>query len=193
VSPGRAPLPDAHAHAAVFITGASSFSRRCQGVDPPGDASIEDSGNQMRPGGSHGPRGCSVGPSVYSTGPRASRRGRSAEGARPRWPVLEVGRFAWNFDPLAAYLGCENYPFRKRSGRRETPPSAESGGRRSLAPRPPFGRRLPQRPVTGFAQDDAGRTVRGRHFRAGDVVANMVRAHGLRTARLGVFKGGKPG
>ena len=35
--------------------------------------------------------------------------------------------------------------------------------------------------------------LRGRHFRAGDVVANMDRAHGLRTARLGVFKGGKPG
>jgi hypothetical protein len=35
--------------------------------------------------------------------------------------------------------------------------------------------------------------LRGRHFRAGDVVANMDRAHGLRTARLGVFKSGKPG
>ena len=35
--------------------------------------------------------------------------------------------------------------------------------------------------------------LRGRHFRAGDVVANMDRAHGLRTARLGVFKGGKSG
>jgi hypothetical protein len=35
--------------------------------------------------------------------------------------------------------------------------------------------------------------LRGRRLRAGDVVANMDRAHGLRTARLGVFKGGKPG
>lgn len=33
--------------------------------------------------------------------------------------------------------------------------------------------------------------LRGRHFRAGDVVANMDRAHGLKKARLGVFKGGK--
>jgi len=35
--------------------------------------------------------------------------------------------------------------------------------------------------------------LRGRHFRAGDVVANMDRQRGMKEARLGVFKGGKSG
>jgi hypothetical protein len=70
------------------------------------------------------PSSCNVGPSAY---PRD--RGRVVESAaqkalRPRWPVLEVERFALNFDPLAAYLGCENYPFRKRSDGRGGAPSA---------------------------------------------------------------------